>query len=76
MFEPLAGEPDGALGTVASALPAAIRIAEAAAERAALPADVGPHLRDEAAECEAILRQSNWRPPAWAEAEEAPQTNP
>ena len=51
-------------------------IAEAAAERAALPAEAGPHLRDEAAECEAILRQSNWRPPAWAEAEEAPQTNP
>ena len=73
VFEPLAGEPDGAPGTVASALPAAIRIAEAAAERAALPADAGPHLRDEAAECEAILRQSNWRPPAWAEAEEAPR---
>ena len=31
VFEPLAGEPDGAPGLIASALPAAIRIAEAAA---------------------------------------------
>ena len=44
-----------------------------AAARAALPAEAGPHLRDEAAEREAIPRQSNWRPPAWAEAEEAPR---
>ena len=43
-------------------------IAEAVHAEAARPADP--------AECEAILRQSNWRPPAWAEAEEAPQTNP
>ena len=35
VFEPLAGEPDDAPGLIASALPAAIGIAEAAAERAA-----------------------------------------
>jgi hypothetical protein len=38
-----------------------------------LPTWLQERLRDEAAECEAILRQSNWRPPAWAEAEEAPR---
>ena len=65
VFEPTADEPDDAPGLIASALPTAITIAEAAA--------AGPHLRDEAAEREAIRRQGNWRPPAWAETEEAPR---
>jgi hypothetical protein len=72
VFELTADEPDDAPGTIASALPTAIRIAQAAA-LAAPPAEAGPHLRDEAAEREAIRRQGNWRPPAWAETEEAPR---
>jgi len=42
VFEPTADAPDDAPGLIASALPAAIRIAEAAAERAAPPAEAGP----------------------------------